>query len=290
LYTAKKRKIRFFDKEIEEIYRKIKVKIGNYEILFSSISDNYDSFILLARSDRVEGKYYIYNKQNDRLELLSQGSPWLKEKDMAKMQPITFKSRDNLTIHEYLTIPLNKEPKNLPVIINPHPGPQWRNSWGFDQFTKFFANRGYAVMQINFRGSTGYGKTFMRAGFKQWGLKMQDDITDGVLCSIEQGIADKDRIGIFGWSRGGYAALAGITFTPELYRCGVDFWGITNYFTLYKSFPSYWKPFLEQINERWGDPVADKDQMYATSPVFHMKKIKAPVFVAQSANDSRVRK
>jgi dipeptidyl aminopeptidase/acylaminoacyl peptidase len=152
LYTAKKRKIRFFDKEIEEIYRKIKVKIGNYEILFSSISDNYDSFILLARSDRVEGKYYIYNKQNDRLELLSQGSPWLKEKDMAKMQPITFKSRDNLTIHEYLTIPLNKEPKNLPVIINPHPGPQWRNSWGFDQFTKFFANRGYAVMQINFRG------------------------------------------------------------------------------------------------------------------------------------------
>jgi dipeptidyl aminopeptidase/acylaminoacyl peptidase len=130
----------------------------------------------------------------------------------------------------------------------------------------------------------------MRAGFKQWGLKMQDDITDGVLCSIEQGIADKDRIGIFGWSRGGYAALAGITFTPELYRCGVDFWGITNYFTLYKSFPYYWKPFLEQINERWGDPVADKDQMYATSPVFHMKKIKAPVFVAQSANDSRVRK
>ena len=112
----------------------------------------------------------------------------------------------------------------------------------------------------------------MRTGFKQWGLKMQDDITDGVLWLIDQGITDKDRIGIFRWSWGGYAALAGMTFTPELYCCGVDLWGITNYFTLHKSFPSYWKPFLEQINERWGDPVADKKQMYATSPVFHVKK------------------
>ena len=290
LYTAEKRKTHFFDKEIEEIYQKIQAKIGNYEILLSSSSDDYSSFILIAGSDRVEGNYYVYNTKNDHLELLSKSSPWLKEKDMAKMQPIKFKSRDGLTIHGYLTIPLNKKPKNLPVIINPHPGPQWRNSWRFDPFTQFFANRGYAVMQINFRGSEGYGKAFMRAGFKQWGLNMQDDISDGVLWLIEQGIADKDRIGIYGLSFGGYAALAGITFTPELYCCGVDLWGMTNYFTWYKSFPSRWKQYSEEIHSRWGDPVADKEQMVATSPIFHVKKIKAPVFVVQSANDSRVKR
>lgn len=290
LYTAEKRKIHIFDKEVEEAYQKIKAKIGNYEVLFSSISDNLSNFIIFARSDRLEGSYYSYNAKHDQLEFLSKASPWLNENDMAEMNPIKFQSRDGLTIHGYLTIPLNTKPENLPVIINPHPGPQWRNSWKFDQFTQFFANRGYAVMQINFRGSEGYGKAFLRAGFKQWGLKMQDDISDGVLWLIDQGIADKDRIGIYGLSFGGYAALAGITFTPELFCCGVDLWGISNYFTWYDNFPPRWKQYADEIHRRWGDPVADKEQMRATSPMFHVKNIKAPVFIVQSANDSRVRR
>ena len=143
-------------------------------------------------------------------------------------------------------------------------------------------------MHVNFRGSEGYGKKFMQAGFNQWGRKMQDDITDGVNWLIEQGIADEDRIAIFGWSFGGYAALAGVTFTPDLYACGIDFWGITNYFTFYNNFPPQWKPYMAEINRRWGDAVSDSLLMYQVSPVFHAKNIKAPVFIGQSANDRRV--
>jgi dipeptidyl aminopeptidase/acylaminoacyl peptidase len=128
----------------------------------------------------------------------------------------------------------------------------------------------------------------MQAGFKQWGLKMQDDITDGVNWLIDEGIADKDRIAIFGWSFGGYAALAGLTFTPDLYACGIDLWGISNYFTFYSSFPPQWRPYLEEINRRWGDAVSDSLQMYQTSPAFHVENIRAPVFIGQSANDRRV--
>ena len=288
VYTAKKRTLHFFDKDMKRIYHKLKKKIGDYEIRFTSISDDFDTFMFYASSDRVEGTTYLYHFSSDKLRFIAKASPWLNENDMSEMKPIQYKSRDGLTIHGYLTIPKGMKAENLPVIVNPHPGPQWRNSWGFNEFVQFFANRGYAVMQVNFRGSEGYGKKFMQAGFKQWGLKMQDDITDGVQWLIDRGIADKDRIAIFGWSYGGYAALAGITFTPDLYACGIDFWGISNYFTFYNSFPPQWKPYLREINRRWGDAVSDSIQMVQTSPVFHVEKIKAPVFIGQSANDRRV--
>lgn len=176
----------------------------------------------------------------------------------------------------------------MPVVINPHAGPQWRNLWIFDLITQFLANRGYAVMHINYRGSMGYGKSFMKAGYKQWGLKMQDDITDGVQWLIEQGIADKKRIAIMGQSAGGYIALAGVTFTPEIYACGVDFNGPANFFTLYRSFPSYWN--MKAINERWGDIIKDSVQMYNTSPVFHVDRIKAPLLIVQGSRDVRVKR
>ncbi|UCC11225.1 MAG: S9 family peptidase, partial [candidate division WOR-3 bacterium] len=267
----------------------VRTVIGDYEIEFESSTDDFNRVIIKASSDRMPGVYYLYDRESNKVKLLHTVSPWLDEDDMAAMQPVQYMARDGFTIHGYLTLPKGTKGKDLPVIVHVHAGPQWRNSWGFDARTQFFANRGYAVFQVNFRGSTGYGKKFLRAGFRQWGLKMQDDITDGVNWLIKNGIADIERIAIFGWSFGGYAALAGITFTPDLYACGVDLWGISNYFTLYEGFPAYWKPFLEQINERWGDPVKDSLQMYQTSPVFHVENIKVPVFIAQGVNDSRVR-
>ncbi len=155
---------------------------------------------------------------------------------------------------------------------------------------QFFANRGYAVLKVNFRGSTGFGKKFWEASFKQWGLKMQDDVTDGVAWLVQKGIADKGRIAIYGGSYGGYATLAGLTFTPDLYRCGIDYVGVSNIFTLMETVPPYWKPMREMFYEMIGDPVKDKDLLTQVSPVFHADKIIAPLFVAQGAQDPRVKK
>ncbi len=290
LYTAERRKLHFFDDEAESIYGRLQSRFADYEIVFNSWTDDFSKIVVEVTSDRLPAAYYLYDAETDDLRFLRRVAPWLDEEELAVMEPITYEARDGLTIHGYLTLPKGIKAKNLPVIVHPHAGPQWRNSWGWDARTQFFANRGYAVLQVNFRGSEGYGKRFMKAGFKQWGLKMQDDITDGVLWLIERGIADDDRIAIFGWSFGGYAALAGVTFTPDLYACGIDLWGISNYFTFYDSIPPYWKPFLEEINERWGDAVADRQQMHDTSPVFHVERIKAPLLIVQSANDTRVRR
>jgi len=288
-YTAEKRKHYFFDEEMKNVHQRIKDKVGEYEIQFMSISDDFTKFMFYATSDRSEGSTYLYDVTTDELKFISEATPWLEENEMAEMKPIQYTARDGLTIHGYLTIPKGMEAKNLPVIVNPHAGPQWRNSWGFNEFVQFFANRGYAVLHVNFRGSEGYGKQFMSAGFGEWGLKMQDDITDGVNWIINEGIADEDRIAIFGISFGGYATLAGITFTPDLYACGIDFWGPSNKFTAYNAFPPQWKPYMAEIHRRWFDPSVDSLQMYETSPAFHVAKIKAPVLIAQSANDRRVK-
>ncbi|MBN2382796.1 S9 family peptidase [bacterium] len=288
-YTTEKRTYHFFDPKVGRLHDRLLHKIGPYELNFVSWTSDFGCVIVLASSDRVEGNYYLYDSRTDSLELLNQATPWLKEENMAPMQPISYTARDGLTIHGYLTLPLHSAREKVPLIVHPHAGPQWRNSWGFDARTQFFANRGYAVLQVNFRGSTGYGKSFLRAGFKQWGLKMQNDITDGVLWLIKQGLVDENRIAIFGWSFGGYAALAGAAFTPDLYKCCLDLWGITNYFTFYNGFPKYWQTYLAQIHERWGDPIKDEEQLRATSPVFHVAQIKIPVFIAQSSNDTRVK-
>jgi len=290
-YTAEKRELKFFDEKLGDTYQWLKKRIGSgYEINFASHADDFTRFIIHVSSDRLEGIYYYYDSQSGDLVELANDSPWFDEKEMAEMNPIRFRARDGLMIHGYLTLPKGLKPQGLPLVVNPHAGPQWRNSWIFDLRTQFLANRGYAVLQVNFRGSTGYGKAFLRAGFKQWGLKIQDDITDGLNWLIEQGIADKNRVAIFGWSFGGYAALAGVTFTPELYACGIDLWGISNYFSWYRSFPPYWESALGQINERWGDIIKDSVQMYQTSPVFHIDRIKAPLLIFQGANDVRVKR
>jgi dipeptidyl aminopeptidase/acylaminoacyl peptidase len=175
-------------------------------------------------------------------------------------------------------------------VVNPHGGPWYRDQWGFNPEVQFLANRGYAVFQMNFRGSTGYGRKFWESSFKQWGKNMQNDITDGVNWLIDKGIADKSRIAIYGGSYGGYAALAGVTFTPDLYAAAVDYVGVSNLFTFMNTIPPYWKPMLDMMHEMVGDPVRDSVLMKEASPVFHVDKIRTPLVVAQGANDPRVNK
>jgi dipeptidyl aminopeptidase/acylaminoacyl peptidase len=191
------------------------------------------------------------------------------------MKPIKYQSKDGLTIHGYLTLPNGIEPKNLPVVVNPHGGPWARDMWGFNPEVQFLANRGYAVLQMNFRGSTGYGKKFWEIGFKKWGREMQDDITQGVHWLIDRGIADPKRIGIYGASYGGYATLAGVTFTPNLYACGVDYVGVSNIFTLLETIPPYWELGRQMFYEMVGDPVKDKALLEEVSPVFHVGGIRS---------------
>jgi dipeptidyl aminopeptidase/acylaminoacyl peptidase len=218
--------------------------------------------------------------------------PQLKEADMAEMRPITFKSRDGLTIHGYITLPKAAlESKKVPLIVNPHGGPQGiRDSWGFNPETQLFASRGYATLQVNFRISGGYGKEFLRAGFKQVGRKVMDDVEDGVKYIIEQEWIDKDKIAIYGGSHGGYATLMGLVKTPDLYVCGVDYVGISSIFTFFQSVPEYWKPLITMAKEIWYDVDDPTEAEIAkeVSPIFQIDKIKKPLFVVQGANDPRV--
>jgi dipeptidyl aminopeptidase/acylaminoacyl peptidase len=209
---------------------------------------------------------------------------------MARAQPVQYKSRDGLTINGYLTLPLGRPAKNLPVIVNPHGGPWFRDSWGYNPEVQFLANRGYAVFQMNFRGSTGFGRKFWEASFKQWGRTMQDDITDGVNWLIKEGIADPKRIGIYGGSYGGYATLAGVTMTPDLYAAAVNYVGVSNMFTFMSTIPPYWEPMRDMIYEMVGHPEKDKELLRSVSPVFLVDKIKTPILVAQGARDPRVNK
>ena len=247
---------------------------------------------MLVRSlgDKTRGSYYFYDRTAGDFHKLVDVSPWLKEDQLADMKPISFQSRDGLTLHGYLTLPRGVDPKGLPMVLNPHGGPWARDSWGFDAEVQFLANRGYAVLGINYRGSTGYGRKFWEASFKEWGRTMQDDLSDGVKWMIGQGVADPKRVGIYGGSYGGYAVLAGMTFSPELYACGVDYVGVANLFTFMKTVPPYWVPFLKMMQEMVGDPDKDKALLEAASPVFHVDKIRAPLFIAQGANDPRVNK
>lgn len=279
---------KFFDKDWETVYTSVKQKLKGYNTNIYSWDDNRKKAVFWAGNDKVEFKDFLYDFTSKELKEVANASPWLKEEDMAAMTPIEYKSRDGLTVHGYLTLPKGVEPKNLPVIINPHGGPWYRDLWGLNIEVQFFANRGYAVLQMNFRGSTGYGKQFWESSFKQWGKKMQDDITDGVQWLIKEGIADPKRIGIYGASYGGYAALAGITFTPDLYAAAVDYVGISNLFTILKNMPSYRKPYVEQLYAVIGHPKDDSLLLASASPVLHVDKIKTPLLIAQGANDPRV--
>jgi dipeptidyl aminopeptidase/acylaminoacyl peptidase len=290
-YTTSKSEMKFLDKETEDLYQKLTQLLGTkYEVYITGHNLNEDKFLVRTISDRSLGTSYYYDLKSDKLTKIAERAPWLKEEEMCEMKPISFTSSDGITIHGYLTLPVGLPAKNLPVIVNPHGGPWARDEWGWNPEVQFLANRGYAVLQLNFRGSTGYGKKFWELGFKQWGKTMQNDITDGVQWLIKEGVADPKRVGIYGGSYGGYATLAGVTFTPDLYACGVDYVGVSNLFTFMKTVPPYWKPFMEMMFEMVGDPVKDSIMLHDASPVFHVDKIKVPLFIAQGANDPRVNK
>ncbi|MBK7307320.1 MAG: S9 family peptidase [Chitinophagaceae bacterium] len=289
-FTSWKRENHFLDAETEAEYKKMQDKFKGYEIGIYGNNNAEDKFVVWTGNDKVAARYYFYDKKTGDTKFLADAFPWLKEEHMATMKPVEYKSRDGLTIHGYLTLPKGYEAKNLPVVINPHGGPWARDDWGFNNEAQMFANRGYAVLQMNFRGSTGYGKDFWLKSQKQWGKTMQDDITDGVQWLIKEGIADPKRVAIYGGSYGGYATLAGVTYTPDLYACAVDYVGVANMFTFMKTIPPYWEPYKAMFYEMVGDPVKDSALLAAASPVLHAGNIKTPLFVAQGANDPRVNK
>ena len=289
-YTGWKQEYHFLDTESKTIYEDLTTKLPGKQIAITARNRNEDKLLIRTYSDKSLGAYYFYDVITKEIKKLTDVSPWLNEDFMADQKPITYKTRDGLTIHGYLTLPQGVDPKNLPVVINPHGGPWARDSWGFNPEVQFLANRGYAVLQMNFRGSTGYGRDFWEKSFKQWGKTMQDDISDGVKWLIKEGIADPKRIGIYGGSYGGYATLAGLAFSPELYACGVDYVGVSNLFTFQKSIPPYWEPFKEMIYEMVGHPQKDSLLLRDASPVFHVENIKAPLLIAQGLNDPRVNK
>jgi dipeptidyl aminopeptidase/acylaminoacyl peptidase len=286
-FVTWKRERKFFDAEAEALQNELERQLPGYEVDLQSGNKDENIFVVAAWSDRTMGTRYLYEVASKKLTKLAEIAPWLPENDLTEMKPITYKARDGLTIHGYLTLPRGGG-KNLPLIVNPHGGPWARDSWGYNAEVQFLANRGYAVLQINFRGSTGYGRAFWEASFKEWGKKMQDDVTDGVKYAIAQGIADSKRVSIYGGSYGGYCTLAGLAFTPELYACGVDYVGVSNLFTFLKTIPPYWKPMLDMFYEMVGNPEADKTLLTEASPVLHADNIRVPLLIAQGAQDPRV--
>ncbi len=289
-YTTDKKQHSFLDKKVEDLYQELKNQLGDYEIFISSKNKEEDKFIIRTYSDRSLGAYYFYEAQTGNLTKIADVSPWIDEEDLSEMIPVSYQSRDGLEIKAYLTLPKDKN-KNLPAIVLPHGGPSARDAWGYRPDVQLLANRGYAVLQMNFRGSTGYGKAFWMEGFRKWGEEMQDDITDGVNWMVEQGIADARKVGIYGGSYGGYATLAGLTFTPDVYACGVDYVGVSNIFTILENIPPYWEPYRKMMYEMIGDPTDEKDslRMEKYSPVLQAHQITAPLLVVQGANDPRVK-
>jgi dipeptidyl aminopeptidase/acylaminoacyl peptidase len=291
-YLDDKARIYWKDKSYEADYRLLKNKLGGKELGFNSHTRDERLWLVSASSDTEPGETYLFDRTTKQLTLQYRIREKLNRNLLAPMQPIRFKSSDGLEIPGYLTLPKGLAHKGLPAIVFPHGGPWARDGWGYSGNIQFLANRGYAVLQVNFRGSTGYGKKFLNAGNLQWGDKMQDDITWGVRYLIEKGIADPRRVGIMGGSYGGYATLAGVAFTPDVYGAAVAIVAPSNLITLMGSIPPYWEAGRATFHKRMGDPNTPegKAQLDRQSPLNSAAKIKTPLMVVQGANDPRVNK
>jgi len=291
-YIDDRARVYFKDRSFEADYNLLKKQFPEMEIDFASGTKDERLWLIDVGSDTDPGDTYLFDRNTKKLTLQYHIREKLNRDYLAPMKAIRYNSSDGLEIPAYLTLPKGAEARNLPLIAFPHGGPWARDNWGYDAFAQFWANRGYAVLQPNFRGSTGYGKKFIDAGNKQWGDKMQDDITWGVKYLVSQGIVDPKRVGIMGGSYGGYATLAGVTFTPDLYAAAVDYVGPSNLSTLLETIPPYWEAGRQLFYQRMGDPTtpAGKAQLDRQSPLNSANKIKTPLLVVQGANDPRVNK
>jgi dipeptidyl aminopeptidase/acylaminoacyl peptidase len=282
--TWKKEKY-YLDSTAMQLYKKLDKLLPGTESRVISRDKAESTFIVRTFTDKNPGSYYLYFASKGTIRKLSDFNPYVKESEMSKMRPVSYTARDGLKIQGYLTLPLNKSPENLPVVVLPHNGPGMRNSWGYNAEVQFLANRGYAVFQINYRGSSGYGKSFMAAGSGQWGGKIRDDISDGVKWLIAEKIANPRRIAIYGTGFGGYIALNSLYSDPGMFACGGSNSGVINLFSYLKSIPPFLKTNLQMYYEIIGNPVTEVDYMRQASPVFHADKFKVPVFIAQSPKD-----
>ncbi len=291
-YEDDKLRIYWKDKTYEEEYKALKKQFKGMEVGFNNSTKDEKIWLLSVYSDTDPGSVYLYDRNTKKVTFQYRPRPKMPLKDLSPMRAIKYKSSDGLEIPAYLTLPKGASAKNLPLIVNPHGGPWARDAWGYDPYAQFLSNRGYAVLQVNFRSSTGFGKKFLNAGNKQWGDLMQDDLTWGVKHLVSKGIVDPKRVGIMGGSYGGYATLAGLTFTPDVYACGVSIVGPSSLLTLLQSIPPYWEAGRIVFHERMGDPTNPEGeaQLKRQSPLFSVDKIKVPLMVVQGANDPRVKK
>jgi dipeptidyl aminopeptidase/acylaminoacyl peptidase len=279
---------KILDKSIEEDFKILgKLRRGQFNLVNRDHADK--TWLVSFSNDNGPSYYYAYDRENKKGTLLFSHQPKLEGLALAEMKPISFKARDGLVLHGYLTTPVGVPAKNLPTVLLVHGGPWARDSWGYSPIVQWLANRGYAVLQINFRGSTGYGKSFLNAGNKEWAGKMHTDLIDGVHWLVKQGIADKKKIAIMGGSYGGYATLVGLTFTPDVFACGVDIVGPSNLVTLLNSIPPYWAPMRAMFKQRVGDLETEEDLLKDKSPLYLADKITSPLLIGQGANDPRVK-
>ncbi len=291
-YTDEKEMIYWKDKQFEADYKIIEKELPGLLLNFTSSTADENLWLLSAYSDTDPGAAYLFDRKTKKLSFQYRPRPDIPVKSLAPMKAIKYKSSDGLEIPAYLVLPKGVPAKNLPMVAFPHGGPWGRDEWGYNSFAQFLANRGYAVLMPNFRASTGYGKKFLDAGNRQWGDKMQDDITWGIKYLISEGIVDEKHVGIMGGSYGGYATLAGVAFTPDVYAAAVSIVGPSNLITLLNSIPPYWESIRKLFYLRMGDPNTDegKKQLERQSPLNSADKIKTPLLVAQGANDPRVNK
>jgi dipeptidyl aminopeptidase/acylaminoacyl peptidase len=291
-YNDEKLKTYWKDGKFQSDYDLIKQRLGDREITFGSHTKDERKYIVSTFSDVDPGTVWLFDRDSKNLTTLYQIRVTLPREALAPMKSIRYPSSDALEIPAYLTLPKGVEAKNLPLVVVPHGGPWGRDGWGYNGLAQFLANRGYAVLQPNFRASTGYGKKFLDAGNGQWGDKMQDDITWGVKYLVAQGIADPKRVGIMGGSYGGYATLAGVTFTPDLYAAAVAIVAPSNLISLLTTIPAYWETIRKTFYIRMGDPNTPEGraQLARQSPLNSADKIKTPLMVVQGANDPRVNK
>ena len=288
-------KVRYYPKEkrFKKDFETLLTQVPSSNIGFLSITNDENLWLVSVSSDVDPGSVYLFDRRTGTAQFVYKSRPKLPSEWLSEMKPVKYTARDGMTIYGYLTIPKGLEPKNLPLVMLIHGGPWTRDIWGYNSITQFLANRGYAVFQPNFRGSTGYGKKYLNSGNKQWGRgSMQHDITDAVQFLIKEGIADPKRVAITGGSYGGYATLAGLAFTPDLYACGFDIVGPSNIITLLNSIPPYWKPVQKTFAIRVGDKDNPEERkiLEYQSPLNYATEINAPLYVVQGANDPRVKK